>query len=68
MRYEFINTVDFPAHFDPNKEYTTEIVDVDLNHGVIKLKYIGGVYNPKDPQCLILVKEEIDYLIHPFVD
>lgn len=70
LKYEFINPIELPKHYDPKKQYTTRIVAIEYTetYEVIKLEYLGEEYNPSEPQCMFPVREEIDWLIHPFVD
>lgn len=69
IRYEFVNTVRFPDHFEPDTQYTSRVVDVIINESdmIIQLEYIGEKYTNFE-DCLAPVKEDLDYLIHPFVD
>lgn len=71
VKYEFVNPIDFPKHFDPTKQYNTRIVNTFFDvydDFVIQLEYLGTIYNEKEKSCLLPVREELDYLIHPFVD
>ncbi len=70
MRFEFVNEVKFPEHYDPTKKYTTKVVDTQGTFGdaTLYLEFIGTEYNPAKPTCLFPVSESLDDLVHPFVD
>lgn len=53
MVIEFTNPQDIPDNL-PNGRYTTKVIEAKFTKTdlLIRLEYVGDVYNPRDPQCL----------------
>lgn len=55
-RFNVVNKTDIPDDLPPG-EYSTEVIGVDHDTGMINIRFLGKPYDPDNP-CLIKLTKE----------